>query len=121
MKEEIKVISKEKIKAMSYKKLLSVIVSGCKFKYYSYDHKKALVEYRSSDKYIVDRKYYANPDSWDMPLALKEKYKVEKIGKLREITFSPNGKACRFRIGNKYYKSFYIEDFGLEVFPLISN
>lgn len=103
---------------IEYKKLLHKIVSGCKFRYTSYDHKKAIEEYHTSDKYEIDREIYRNPDSYDMPQALKDKYSVDRIGKLREVHFAPNGKAFRFKIGARYAKTFYIEDFGVNVFIL---
>ena len=103
---------------IEYKKLLHKIVSGCKFRYTSYDHKKAIEEYRTSDKYEIDREIYCNPESYHMPQALKDKYSVDRIGKLREVHFAPNGKAFRFKIGARYTKTFYIEDFGVKVFIL---
>lgn len=99
--------------------LSGVVTSGCKFKYNSYDHKKAMEEYNSSKKYEEVRKWFKNPKSWDMPEELKDKYKVERIGKLRRIDFNPDGKPWRFYIGNKYAKSYRIEDFGVKVFPLV--
>jgi hypothetical protein len=99
--------------------LLCVVVSGCKFKYISYDHKKAMEEYNSSKEYEDVRKMVKNPKSWDVPEKLKNKYKVERVGKLRGIDFNPEGKPWRFYIGNKYAKSYRVEDFGVEVFPLV--
>lgn len=104
---------------MEYSELIKIILSGCKFMYYSYDHKKALAEYK--DQYITDYKILPNPNCWDMPKELKEKYKIEKIGRLRQIDFAPNGQAWRFKIGCKYSKTFYVEDFGVNIFPLNSN
>ena len=49
---------------------------------------------------------------------LKEKYKLTRIGKLREIHFNPNGEMWRFKIGNKYAKTYYCEDFGIKVRPI---
>lgn len=43
----------------------------------------------------------------------------EKIGKLRNISFSPNGKLFRILIGNKRAKSFTLDLFLNEVKPLI--
>lgn len=99
--------------------LLCVVVSGCKFKYMSYDHKKAMEEYNYSKEYEEVRKWVKNPKSWDMPQELKDKYKVERVGKLRRIDFNPDGEPWRFYIGNKYAKSYRVEDFGVEVFPLV--
>ncbi len=66
-------VKKEKSEAMPYDTLLGVVVLGCKFKYFSYDHKKAIEEYNTSDKYEEDRKWFKNPKSWDMPEKTKEK------------------------------------------------
>ena len=118
---EIKTLSKEEIKAMPHDTLLGVVISGCKFLYYSYDHKKAMVDYKELDKWKPDFRMNPNPDSYSMPDELKEKYKVERIGKLRQINFAPNGKAWRFKIGNKYAKSYSIESFGSVVFPIVNN
>lgn len=104
---------------MPYDVLLGIIVSGCKFKYYSYDHKKALQEYRTSDDYKEVRKWVPNPSCWEIPQKLKEKYRVEKIGKLREVHFDPTGKAYRFKIGARYAKTYRLKDFGVNVFPLV--
>jgi len=104
---------------MGYDKLLSVIISGCKFKYYSYDHKQAMNEYRTNPEYEVVRKWIPNPNSYDMPNKLKDKYKTERIGKLRKIYFNPLGKAVKFKIGAKYAKTYSIKDFGVNVFPLV--
>ena len=104
---------------MGYDALLGVVISGCKFKYFSYDHKKAIEEYRTSDDYMEVRKWISNPNSYEMPDKLKEKYKTERIGKLREIHFAPTGKAYKFKIGAKYAKTYGLEDFGVNVFPLV--
>jgi len=105
--------------AMPYDALLGVIISGCKFKYFSYNHKKAIEEYRTSDDYKVVRKWIPNPNCHEMPDKLKEKYKTERIGKLREIHFAPTGKAYKFKIGAKYAKTYGLDDFGVKVFPLV--
>ena len=101
-----------------YNNLMRNILGGCKFRYISYDHNKALAEYNSNEEYKSDRYICSNPDSYSMPQKLKDKYLVERMGKLREIHFSPDGKAFKFKIGNKYAKSFRLEDFGVKVFIL---
>jgi hypothetical protein len=106
---------------LEYIELMSIIISGCKFKYFSYDHKKAIEEYKLDDKFIDMRKHIPNPQSYDMPDELKEKYKVERIGKLRQINFSPDGKAYSFKIGAKYSKTYGLDDFGMNVFPMIED
>jgi len=80
--------------AMPYDVLLGVIISGCKFKYFSYDHKKALEEYNTSKAYEEVRKWIKNPDCYDMPKELKLKYRTERIGKLRRIHFAPLVTKC---------------------------
>lgn len=102
----------------SDEELLKIITSGCKFKYDSYNHKKAMEEYNTDDEYAEIRKYIPYPNSYDMPDKLKKKYKETKIGTLRSVEFS-NGKPYRFRIGKKYAKSFTFEDFGVKIFPII--
>lgn len=101
--------------------LLNNGISGYEFKYFSYNHNEALKEYKANDKYGDIRSVIPTPNSWEMPIELKEKYKVEKIGKIREIQFAPNGKVYRFKIGNKYAKTFYVGDFGVTVFPILSR
>jgi|SRR5690606_9709462 len=100
---------------MTTQKLLELIKEGCKYKYFSYDHKKALKEYQ---EVYNPGKYEMNPSCHYMPEELKEKHKVERIGKIRAIFFSPSGSVFRVKIGNKYPKSFYLDDFGKTVFPL---
>jgi len=112
---------KEPIKQdKEYYNLLNKITSGCLFKYFSYDHKKALEEFNINNKYAKEVLFWKsinqNIPCYEMPEELKEKYKVERIGKLRSIEFSPNGKAWRIKIGNKYSKSYSLGDFGNIVF-----
>jgi hypothetical protein len=104
-----------------YFKLMHIIISGCKFKYYSYDHKKALLEYNTSIKFTEVRKWIKNPQSYDMPEELKLKYRTERIGKLRRIHFAPNGKAYKFEIGARYAKRYGLDDFGVNVFPILNH
>ncbi len=110
-------------KDISNQELIKIVTSGCKFKYYSYDHKKAIQEYKQvKDVKLKEGDYgysMPNPNCYDMPKELKDKYLIEKIGKLREIHFAPNGNAWRFKIGSKYAKSFKVEDFGVNVFPIL--
>lgn len=110
---------KEILSDSEYDELIKTIVSGCKFKYYSYDHKKAIEEYQNNSKYSNLAIYDPNPDCYRLPNDLKLKYRTERIGKLRTINFGANGRAYRFYIGARYSKTFFIEDFGVNVFPLI--
>ncbi|MBE9489001.1 MAG: hypothetical protein IMY67_01785 [Bacteroidetes bacterium] len=104
---------------LSNQELVKIVVSGCKFKYFSYNHKDALAEYKQMNKQDADAmSFISNPDCYDMPEDLKLKHRIEKVGKIRQIHFSPNGNAFRFKIGAKYAKTFYPKDFGINVFPV---
>ena len=103
---------------MTYEEVINSINNGGRFLYYSYDHKKALEEYRTSDEFEKQRAYISAPQCYSMPEKLKEKHRVEKHGKIREVHYNPKGKAWKFKIGNKYPKTFYLKDFGVSVFPL---
>ncbi len=116
---EFKLGGEPMIDILGYRKLLLLISSGVRFKYISYDHKKAIKEYHESDSFIKDRTFMKNPHSYDVPEVLKNKYQVIRMGKLRSIDFSPDGLAWRFKIGNKYSKRYYIRDFGVNVIPYI--
>lgn len=112
-----------------YNEFFKIVTSGCKFRYFSYDHKQAMEEYQQSNEYKdweqalntdgLNRK--PKVDCWNMPKELKEKHKIERIGKLRQIDFSPSGRAWRFQIGNKYSKSYSFLDFYVNVFPIIEE
>ena len=102
---------------MSIQEIKKFILSGCKYKYYSYDHKKALVDYHKTE---WEKTLNYNPSCFDISDELKEKYKIEKIGKLRQIHFNPNGEMFRFKIGNKYAKTYHPDDFGKTVFPILN-
>jgi hypothetical protein len=105
---------------MEYKEIESFILSGCKFQYISYDHKKAVEYYKNEWK---GEKYPGNevPQSYDMPKEIKEKFKVLRTGKLRQIEFAPSGKMWRFKIGAKYAKTYYVRDFGDSVKPILER
>jgi hypothetical protein len=103
---------------MEYHEIESFILSGCKFQYISYDHKKAADYYKNEwkgEKYLGPK----IPQSYGMPKEIKEKFQVLRTGKLRQIEFSPNGKMWRFKIGAKYAKTYYRDDFGDSVKPIL--
>jgi hypothetical protein len=54
-----------------------------------------------------------------VPQAIKANHIVWRIGKLRTIALSPDGRMCKFQIGNKYYKTYHTWDFGVRVKPMI--
>jgi len=107
---------------MTQEELKQIIISGCKFRYKSYNFRAAkrefistldsreIPEYEESDKLCSDY----------MPKELKEKHLVWREGWLRKVDFQSNGNISRCIIGKHfmYSKSFTLEDFGESVFPL---
>jgi hypothetical protein len=106
---------------MTQEEVKSILLSGCKFKYYSYDHKKAELEYRAKHPFKGDEFFDLKIDCFSIPDDLKEKYKTEKVGKIRSVYFNPKGEVRNVKIGSKYSKTFYCEDFGVKVFPILTN
>ena len=100
---------------MTTHELLDIIKTGCKFEYKSYDHKKAVAEFKTTEAYI---EYKEPPDCFSMPVDIKDKYTIWKVGKIRSIEFNPDGSFRRAKIGNKYSKTFYPSDFGVTVKPI---
>ena len=99
---------------MTNQEIKSIIFSGCKFKYESYDFKGAkqdflmgLGEIEHNDFFHSNKKIAEY-----MPISLKDKYKVLKIGKIWNIQLDSNGFPWRIQIGAspKYAKSFYAHD-----------
>lgn len=113
-----------KTDGLSNRQLLDIVVSGCVFAYNSYDHAKAEEEFIGNDGYNQDIEalsIFGNGgvvSCYDLPDELKEKHKVWRIGKIRQISFAPNGEATKFIIGARYFKTYYMDDFGVNVFPL---
>lgn len=105
---------------MEYQEIMQLIAKGAKYEYESYDHKSALKEYNSSEKWADYKKTFKKPNCHDLPQELKEKYITKKIGKLRRIDFNPQGKAWRFKIGHRYSKTFYLDDFGTKLKPILN-
>lgn len=106
---------------MTQQEIKSFILLGCKYEYNSYDHKKALEEYKSNlDNYETDF-IGSNPSCYDMPDDLKNKYLVKRIGTLSLIEVSNSGDVWRVKIGHKYKKTFYDKDFGESVKPLLNK
>lgn len=103
---------------MEYNEIKSFILSGCKYMYESYDHKKALEFYQNDwkgEKYPADM----TPDCHYMPNEIKNKFKMFRIGKLRQVEFSPIGTMWRFKIGAKRAKTYFKDDFGVTVKPIL--
>lgn len=106
---------------MSIEEIKKFILTGCKYRYFSYDHKNASIDYLEKYQSEIEKTLKWSPSCWDIPDELKEKYKTEKIGKLRQIHFNPKGEMYRFKIGAKYAKTYYADDFGKTVFPILEN
>lgn len=109
---------------MEQNEIKKFILSGCLFEYNSYDHKKAkayFLKHRATKFKSVYAPIGQAPQCYDMPQEIKKKFAVKKIGKLRSIEFRPDGTMWRFKIGNKYSKSYYADDFGKNVKPIFSE
>ena len=110
---------------MSYEAIKEVVFEGCKFSYESYDHKKAIAEIEQikatggNVPYQMKNMFESVNSSWGVPDCIKQNHVVWRTGKLRLVYFDKNGQMCRFKIGQRYYKNFYLEDFGVKVKPLI--
>jgi hypothetical protein len=105
-----------------YEQLVKFIASGVKFKYVSYDHRAAVEEIKTSGVNIIfdARNYFEKIDScYAIPDNIKQKHAVWRTGKVRMIKFSPNGIMWKFYIGARRAKAFYLNDFGIEVKPII--
>lgn len=104
---------------MNDEEILSLLLIGCKYEYISYDHKKAVKEYKLIDDFWNNNYISYTYESYMIPDELKEKYRVLRIGKLRGIEFNPNGSIKQLKIGYKRNKIFYPKDFGISVKPII--
>jgi len=108
-----------------YQLLKELILSGVRFSYESYDHKKALEEIEQIKASGLNGLYLANnlfefPNScFGIPDSIKQNHIVWRTGKLRLVFFNKDGQMCRFKIGQRWYKNFYLEDFGIRVKPMI--
>jgi hypothetical protein len=105
----------------SYKAIKDCIFLGVKYKYESYDHQKAILEFNDHlhkigklrvDENLIDSNEFI-PDN------IKQNCIVWRIGKIRKIKFNPQGKMWIFYIGNRRAKRFFCDDFGIKVFPII--
>ena len=107
-----------------YQILKELLVEGVRFTYQSYDHKKAVLEMSNNSHISPTQKnanyYFGLPEScWGVPEEVKQNNLVWRIGKLRQITFDKNGKMVMFKIGCRWSKTFYLDDFGVKVKPMI--
>jgi len=114
---------------IDYNIVKELVLSGCKYQYDSYDYDKARQEIReiiASGKIVdpdLDNQYFGETYSkdWVIPDKIKQKHQVWRIGKIRLIKFNNNSEMWYFKIGCRYYKTYYIHDFGVKVKPIISK
>lgn len=98
--------------------------SGGSFEYKSFDYKKAKDDFLSTDQgesFINSNSMFGfedpQPDKYDIPQEIREKYSYWRTGKLRTVHFNPSGAICKILIGAKRPISFY--DYNLENLKLI--
>jgi hypothetical protein len=115
-----------------YEVLKELMIQGVRFSYQSYDHKKAIAELKEIRDTGINP--YANvgclstlvndlfkiPESnWIIPEELKRSNMVWRAGRVWEIFFNKERQMYRFKIGNRYAKTFYLKDFGVTVKPML--
>jgi len=120
-----------------------LIISGVRYKYESYDHKKACAEIEELQRLAsatnttalttttvstnatvtnavsLNDLLYVPKNCWNIPAEIKKNHIVWRTGRLREVHFNLKGDIGMFKIGLRYFKTFYLKDFGVTVKPLI--
>jgi hypothetical protein len=109
---------------MPYEYIVNLIVSGVKFKYLSYDHRAAVEELKGNPSnlnvgHLGNHMFSPPEEHWIIPDEIKQNHLVWRTGKIRDVSFNPNGKMFKFRIGARRAKAFYLSDFGVNVKPII--
>jgi hypothetical protein len=105
-----------------YPELIKLVANGCRFQYESYDHLKAYEEVKALGVNVV---YQANnffeafDSCYGIPDHIKQKHIVWRIGKIRSVSFNPDGKMWKFYIGARRTKVFFINDIGVRAKPMI--
>lgn len=96
--------------------LMELIANGTLWYYESYDHKAAIEDL----KLQYPNLNICKDDG--VPIELKQKHLLWRIGKLRNMTFDPDGMAQKMYIGRslKYTKCFYPQDVGNRVKPILN-
>jgi len=94
-----------------YELIKDFVFHGVRWSYESYDHKAAMEELNKASSHY--NTLFGVPD------VLKQKHAVWRTGKLRLVYFDKNGQMCRFKIGQRWAKNFYLDDFGVRVKPMI--
>ena len=107
---------------MTQQEIKQIIFSGCKFEYKSYDFKAAKQDFLMNlseveyDDFVNSNKKIAEY----MPNYIKEKYPIQKVGKIWNIQLDSSGYPWRIQIGAspRFAKSFYADDLGTSFFSL---
>lgn len=109
-----------------YEILKELIIHGVRFSYISYDHKKAIEEIRQlknsgapNISAEINQLFGLPESSWFIPDEIKKNNIVWRAGRVWEIYFNKSRQMYRFKIGNRYPKNFFIDDFGVLVKPML--
>lgn len=107
-----------------YELIKELIFNKVRWYYESYDFHAALVEYESlRGNQCVKLQNTSTLHSGNIipPMLdeIKKNHIIWRIGKIREISFNPYGEIKKCRIGNKFYKTFHLHDFGVTVKPML--
>lgn len=103
-----------------------LILNGVRFKYISYDYKKASEEFHIQNQGNNYYGYaYANGllkiSHYDIPETIRNMFLIWRIGKVWEIRFNKNGGICSLYVGvnPKFKKRFFISEIGRWLKPMI--
>ena len=106
-----------------YDIIKELIINGVRFKYLSYNHKKAL-EFINCTSNNTANNY--NNNGFPFPYygitnELKDQFPIWRTGRIWEITFNRVGEIVKVYIGKnpKFKKAFYIQDFGIKFKPIL--
>jgi len=100
------------------KTILDHALNGGKFQYLTYDHKKALEEFKGTQEYQnicqVDLMCHSSGkpkiNKHDIPKEIRDNYPIWRNGKIRNVEFNPDGEIRRIKIGAKFSLNFYEDD-----------
>lgn len=98
------------------------IYLNVKWEYESYDYWAARAEFLDEEikqGRIPPVQNTGQVYSNNIPNKIKQNHIVWRTGKIRSVSFNPQGKMYKFIIGNKINKTFYLNDFGVRVKPRI--
>jgi hypothetical protein len=108
-----------------YELLKELIINGVRFSYESYDHKKAMEEIKQIQNsgnpvpYGANNMFQFANSCFGVPDEIKQNHRVWRTGRVWQIYFNKDRRMYRFKIGNRYVKNFFLEDFGVKVKPMI--